>query len=370
MDTEHSIPVRTWLQTLANSSGAFGLRVVERAPRGGARSSRSAAFLAVLVPQRTRKEVRLLVEARSRLTPREAIGVCNDLRRKEKRSEAAIIACPYISPRVAEICREHGVGYLDQAGNCDIRASGFVLQIDGRPNAAPDTRPLSNPFATKASRVARLLLIHPGRTWQVQELAAAGQISLGLASKAKNALIEQGHAHERAGRLAVRDPRALLEAWAAAYKLPARRSQLYVMDETDRTETAVSLWCEKQHIEHALAEFSGAWRLAPMVRYKQTSVCLRESSSRDILSDLMRALDAKPVETGSNLVVSITSDESIFFDARKVESLMVLTPVQLYLELHAQRGRGKEAADELMQRVLAPGFEQATQQVGAKDGAR
>ncbi|MBI1830510.1 MAG: hypothetical protein HYR84_03555 [Planctomycetes bacterium] len=311
-----------------------------------------------------------MVETRARLTQREAIGVCADLKRKGKRSIAAIIACPYVSPRVAEICREHGVGYLDAAGNCDIRASGFVLQIDGRPNAAPDTRPLLNPFATKASRVARLLLIHPGRSWQVQELAEAGQISLGLASKAKDALIEQGHAQERAGRLEARDSRALLETWSAVYKLPARRSQLYVMDETDRTETAVLRWCEKQHIEHGLAEFSGAWRLAPMVRYKQASVCLRESSSRDILSDLMRDLDAKPVETGSNLVVSITSDESIFFDARKVESLTVLSPVQLYLAFHAQRGRGREAADELMQRVLAPGFEQAIQHVGAKDGAR
>jgi hypothetical protein len=194
---------------------------------------------------------------------------------------------------------------------------------------------------------SELLWRHP------QDLAAmpaAGRI--GLAFKAKDALIEQGYVVEREGRVALRDGRALLDAWAAVYQPPMRRTQLYIMDEVDHAELAVAKWCKRHRTEYGLAEYSGAWRLAPMVRYKQASLCLGESASRDVLAELMKALDAKPVETGSNLVILTTSDESVFFDAREAEGVRVLSPVQLYLDLATQRGRGKEAADELFRRVL------------------
>jgi hypothetical protein len=139
-----------------------------------------------------------------------------------------------------------------------------------------------------------------------------------------------------------------------------RRTQLYIMDEIDHAELAVAKWCKQHRTEYGLAEYSGAWRLAPMVRYKQASLCLGESASRDVLAELMTALDAKPVETGSNLVILTTSDDSIFFDAREAEGVRVLSPVQLYLDLVTQRGRGKEAADELFRRVLQPSFEGST----------
>jgi len=369
MTHERTISVRTWLKALADATGAFQVESVKAAERSRLAAQSAADCTATLMPAGGRKRIRLLIEAKSRMNPREALSACaqdNQSGRRGREFDAIVIACPYISPRVAQICREHGVGYLDQAGNCDIRAGGLVVHVDGRPNVTPDTRPLSSPFTPKASRVARLLLGQPGRTWQVQELAREGRISLGLAFKAKDTLIEQGYVEEREGRVALRDARALLDAWAPAYKPPARRSQLYVMDEPARAEEAVATWCECQRVEYGLAEFSGAWRLAPMVRYKQACVCVRESASHDIFADLMKALDAKPVESGSNLTVLVSFDESVFFDSREAEGIHVLSPVQLYLDLATQRGRGREAADELLRRVLEPSFEQVTRPANEK----
>ncbi len=370
MTRERTISVRTWFKALADATGAFLVESVKAAERSSSAARPAADYTATLIPAGGRKRIRLLVEAKSRLSPREALAAYaqgDQPGRKGREFDAIVIACPYISPRVAQICREHGVGYVDQAGNCDIRAGDLVVHVNGRPNVAPDTRPLSNPFTPKASRVARLLLGQPGRTWQVQELAREGGISLGLAFKAKDALIEQGYVEEREGRVALRDARALLDAWASAYKPHARRSQLYVMDEPARAEEAVATWCDRQRVEYGLAEFSGAWRLAPMVRYKQACVYVRESASRDILADLMKALDAKPAETGSNLAILVSSDESVFFDSREAESICVLSPVQLFLDLATQRGRGKEAADELLRRVLDPSFEQVMRPTHEKD---
>ena len=93
-----------------------------------------------------------------------------------------------------------------------------------------------------------------------------------------------------------------------------------------------------------------------MVRYKQASICVRESPSNEILANRISAGEAKPVETGSNLASSITSDDAVFVDAREVDGLRVLSPVQLYLDLYAQHGRGEEAANELLRRVLEPNF--------------
>lgn len=365
MAREWTMTIRAWLKALAENSGAFRVETVEPAKQRGAKWA-MADYFATLLPADSRKRVRLVIEARARLNPREALAACAQLgahggrdesHRQRRGFDAVILACPYVSARVAEICREHGVGYLDQAGNCDIRANGLVVHVAGRPNVAPDTRSLARPFTPKGSRVARLILAEPQRTWQIQELATKGRISLGLAFKAKDALLREGFVEEREGRIALRDGRALLGAWSAMYKAPTRRTQLYIMDEVDHAEQAVAKWCERHRVEYGLAEFSGAWRLAPMVRHKQASVCLRESTSRDLLAGLMKSLDAKPVETGSNLAILVTADESVFMDVRSVENVRVLSPVQLFLDLAPLRGRGREAADEVLRRVLEPSFE-------------
>jgi hypothetical protein len=113
------------------------------------------------------------------------------------------------------------------------------------------------------------------------------------------------------------------------------------MDGDARAEKAVATWCERQRVEYGLAEFSGAWRLAPMVRYKQACVFVRESASHDILADLMKTLAAKPVETGSILAVLVSSDGSVFFDSTEAEGIHALSPVQLYLRLGHSAGAGK-----------------------------
>jgi len=364
MARTHATSVRDWLTALADDTAAFevaGLEPAERTP-----AARSAGdCIATLTPANGRRSVRLLIVARARLSPRDALAACAQLAphtmaaRPVGRShefDAVVLACPYISPRVAEICRAHGVGYLDQAGNCVVRAGGLVVHIDGRPNVVPDTRPLVGLFSPKASRVARLLLEQPQRGWQVQELARAARISLGLASRAKHALLEQGYAEERAGRVVLRDADALLAAWVAAYRPRVRRTQLYVMDEAARAEAAAAAWCEREGVEYGLAEYSGAWRLAPMVRYRQACVCVRLSASRDVLAELAAALDARPAETGSNVALLATDDEAVFMGARAVDGVRVLAPVQLYLDLMAQPGRGQEAAAELRRRALEPAF--------------
>jgi hypothetical protein len=236
--------------------------------------------------------------------------------------------------------------------------NGLAIHVDGRPQATTKSRRPSDSFALKAGRVARLLLLHPQRAWQVQQLAREGQISIGLASRAKRTLIEQAYAEDRDGLIALRDPRALLQSWEARYSAPVSRMSLYVMQDVAEAEWAAAQWCKLQGVEYALADFSGAWRVAPMVRYKQACIYVHASAHRDVVADLGQALGAKPAETGSNFVIGVTEDEAVFWAAQAVDGVRVLSPLQLYLDLRSQPGRGQEAAGEILRRALEPAFAQ------------
>ena len=58
-------------------------------------------------------------------------------------------------------------------------------------------------FAPKSSRIARVLLGSPATLWQVQALAKEAQISIGLASRIKDALLYQKFLEPVNGRFRV-----------------------------------------------------------------------------------------------------------------------------------------------------------------------
>jgi len=354
MQNSPDILINDWLGNLATETGAFVLmQLLEESSIGDRRWD----YVAVIEPRYSDGAIRLQIETRRHLSPKDAIAFCQRLPLNHDRNNALLVASPFLSKRVMEICREHDIGYLDQVGNCHIETNGLYLHIEGRPNTSPGRPRVSNPFAQKSSRVARLLLTYPEQGWQVQQLAKEARISLGLASKVKDALLEDGYAIEEDGLLRARDPETLLDAWSHAYKTPYQRAMLYVMGEVNEVESRIAEWCEAHDNQYGLAEFSGAWKLSPMVRYKQACVAIKSAPSRNTALDLLGAIGAKPVESGGNLVLLVTSDESVFMNASEQDGIRVLSPIQLYLDLHQRPGRAQEGADELLRQQILPRFE-------------
>ena len=261
------------------------------------------------------------------------------------------ILCSFaISERVAEMCREREVGYLDEAGNCRIIGPGLHIHIEGHRTTRPDTRPAVDIFAPKSSRMLRLLLTHPKRGWQVQTLAAEGQVSIGLASRIKTALIEQSFAEERTGLLYVRNPDHLLRDWSKNYSLHrSKRIELFSLDKIQVAERLISEWCDHQSIRCALTQFSGAWRLAPMVRYNRASLYVEANPRK-----LMDELSLKTVNTGANLTIWQPDDPFVFYGMRDSNGISVVSPIQLYLDLMTDAGRGEEAALEILEKEIKP----------------
>lgn len=184
-------------------------------------------------------------------------------------------------------------------------------------------------------------------------MAHQADVSLGLASKVKNALLEEAYLEERNRLLSLRDPAKLLQDWAARYRPHVKRLQLFAISRPSETETRLAEWCRANGITYALTQLSAAWRYSPFVRYDKSVVYIdRKVESGTNLKSLLGHIDGGEVDTGANCMLWITDDPAVFTETKEVDSVMVVSPLQLYLDLKVLAGRGGDAAQEILEKEL------------------
>lgn len=344
-------PAAEWVRQLAEETAAF--EVVEGNSERVDQRKMEWDQVITLSVRPDGRPVDLFVLARRHILPSTVLGLFQILKRI--RPDGVLLLCtPYISPRVAEMCREQNVSYLDGVGNCRIAAPGLFVHIAGRPNR-PSVSKAVDPFSRKSSRIVRSLLTHPDRGWQVQQLAQQADVSLGLVSKVKTTLLDDAYLEERDRLLFVRDGVKLLQGWSAEYRPHVKRVQLFAIPRSNEIEKRLAEWCRTNKVTYALTQLAAAWRYSPMVRYDKSTVYIdRELEASNKLTSLLESLDAKEVETGVNGILWITDDPAVFADSREFDGVKVVSPLQLYLDLMALSGRGKDAAEEVFERELRP----------------
>ena len=348
------IPAAEWIRRVAEQTAAFEIaEIVEGRPRHADRRTIECDQVITLSVKPDQRRVDLFVQTRQHLSPNTVLGLFHRL--KEIRLDGVLLLCtPYISPRVAEMCREENVSYLDSAGNCWIAAPGLFVFIAGHPNR-PKVRKAIDPFSRKSSRIVRTLLTHPGKGWQVQQLAQQADVSLGLVSKVKTALLEEAYLKERDRLFFVCDAVKLLQAWSVEYRPQVKRLQLFAVPRPLEIENRLAEWCETNNVNYALTQLAAAWRYSPLVRYDKSVVYIDSQLETDnTLKSLLEHIDAREVETGANCTLWLTDDSAVFTDAKEFDGVKVVSPLQLYLDLMALSGRGKDAAQELFERELRP----------------
>ena len=225
-------------------------------------------------------EIKLVfgIDAKARITPQTVLSLCERLRRLPA-DMIGVVYAPVISPRVAEILDQAGVGRVDEAGNCRLRSARPPFLIDRRGRHAPRRLPqgTADPFSPKSSRIVRAMLSEPAKGWKVRELADHPEVKVspGLVVKIKRTLVQESYAVEQEGLLFLRDPVGLLENWAQNYPGPAEQVPMYFLGEAATAEDAVARWCQAHDLNYALGGHSAAWRLAPEVRYSVAAVVCR-----------------------------------------------------------------------------------------------
>lgn len=346
-------PVAESVRRLAEETAAFEVaKVVETQSRRGNRRQIEWDHVITLTVKPDQRRVDLFVQTRQQLSPNTVLGVFQKLKWVPP-DGVLLISAPYISPRVADLCREQNVSYLDGVGNCRIAAPGLFVHVSGCPNRPTASKAAVDPFSKKSSRIVRLLLTHPDKGWQLQQLAEQADVSLGLASKVKKALLEEAFLEERDRLLYLRDPAKLLQDWADHYRPQIKRLQLFAISRPSETEARLADWCRANKIASALTQLSAAWRYSPIVRYDKSVVYTdRKVESGTNLKALLGHLDAREVDTGANCTLWLTDDPAVFTDARDIDGVKVVSPLQLYLDLKVLAGRGEDAAQEILEKEL------------------
>ena len=167
-------------------------------------------------------------------------------------------------------------------------------------------------------------------------------------------LLEQAFVEERVRRLHLRDRKGLLEAWAVAARIERGPRCSLRNAEGRRSRTERCALVAENAVRFALTDLAGAWRLAPSVRYQQSSAYVDGNDDTDVVNRLIRGLGAKRVDSGANLVLAVPKDPFVLYQSRAIDGIDVVSPLQLYLDLRKQPGRAEEAAQEILEREIMP----------------
>lgn len=280
--------------------------------------------------------------------------------KKVKRVRVGVFAAPHISPRMAEICENHGWSWFDLAGNCRISVPDLLhLQLTGNPPVHRRPRSKATLKTKEAARVVRALLAlsFANMPWTQRSLRinCRPEVSLGLINKLVQYLQEESFIELLPdGGFRLRDPLKLLFAWRDAYRFDQHERQGYfTLLQGAKLRGALTELSKVTEDFAAYAAFSAADFQAPHVRQAKTWLYV---SSRE-LDEFKFTAEAKLVDSGENLVVLVPSDDGVFFhleSERDDEHMPTTNPVQTYVDLWHCGGRGKEAAEAILEQVLKP----------------
>jgi len=286
---------------------------------------------------------------------RESCARLNEIRRSRPDPDRCylVVGATYISKRASEICNEMNVGYFDLSGNCRFAFDSIFIERQVLENKHVEKRPLRSIFSAKSSRVVRLLLEEPEKSWHVQDIAKQADISLGLASKVKQKLLNLDFATMVGDGLKPRDAEALLLAWSREYSYKDNEIlECYAPGGMNENEGRLYQYCQGHNISNALTLFSAANRVAPFVRGLSQSAMYVDGN----LNTVAAGLEWKSVPSGSNFLLLKPFDEFIMRNEQTSDKWLysVVSDIQLYLDLASHRGRGAEAAEFLLEQRIRP----------------
>jgi len=327
-----------------------------------------------------RNRVRVFVEAKPTLSPRTISELVPWIRRVKSLRPDLVVAlvAPALSDQAQAFCMENGIDFLDLAGNISINVPGkFTLRRIGMraPRALPGPRSvppqMSNVFSGRYSRVLRVLLENPKR-WTLKEIDREMKeqstkfslqfpkapktdftISRGAISKAIASLEEQLWIRRRGMAIVVPEPARLLEQWAEKYKERYRwrlRSSFQTANPFG-VELASIMGGLEQLVPGMSALTSAAAASAdfPFVDIDVVDVFLLSSKAEASL----RKLKSEP-NRGPSFRFITPYDDGVFMYAKQVLQGVVVSPIQIFLDLYARGGRDLKQAEYLLEKTIEP----------------
>ena len=294
--------------------------------------------------------ITLIAEAKAQGEPRYIRQAADQIRDYLPRFPGAypIVVSPFISAQSAELLKSKGVGYFDLAGNALIDFGPLYIRVVGKPTRNRVQKTAKSLFASKSSRILRVMLTDPAKSWYVQDLSAEAGVSIGLASRLKRRLADLELAAEAKSGVKLTNPGEVLNQWAQAYSYEKNEILRYYSPQPpSEVESRVSEFARSRGVAYALTMFSGAARVAQFVRYNFAAFYFSGSTL-----ELERELQIKQTSSGANVWIFRPFDDGVYYGLQNRDGISVASNVQLYLDLINYKGRGEEQANAIRERLL------------------
>ncbi|OGD53630.1 hypothetical protein A3K81_03305 [Candidatus Bathyarchaeota archaeon RBG_13_60_20] len=209
-------------------------------------------------------------------------------------------------------------------------------------------RNAKNIFEPKASRILRCLLTNPGEAWSVRRIADEAQVSVGFTHAVTVSLLEQGYAARNEGNsIELVNPIKLLERWASYHQyLHENRFEDYYTFEKSIEKSME--WLGKVSSRYALTTLSGAYLVSPYVRPAVVEMYVGDEDQKE---SIVKNLDLRPTASEGNVRLVHPYDEGVFYKAQDIDGVMIVSDVQLYVDLVNYPSRGEEAARSILEKI-------------------
>lgn len=253
-----------------------------------------------------------------------------------------VVVTDTLSERGARLAKEAGVGFLDLAGNCWLNLGEVYIEKTANVRLNRPPAELRRLFSPKATRVIRALLETHTQSWEVVKLAAASQVSIGHAYKVTQKLLQQGFLVQAQRLVRLREPGALLDAWAQQYRIDPTTVQSFYTQVNDPAAVMahVTRIAKERYLTCAFTLHAGASLIAPFTRFTDVHFYLKEPLSESLL----QALTLERIEFGGTVHVMQPYDEGVLHSLQHLSEIPVVCTTQLYLDLFQHPTRGQEAA--------------------------
>lgn len=255
----------------------------------------------------------------------------------------------HIPAGLDEAAEEAGISYLDLQGRGRIGHHGIVyVAKPDRPEGRVSHKAAA-PFAPKASRVGRALLSRPDRRWRLSELAGEVDMAPGNAHRVLAALVEAGYVERDLDAYVLVEAGSLLEAWAEASRRPNDYLALPVVEDLEGdVRRFFSLLGERKD-----AVVSGELAAEALVAYLPAERAVIHVLSAEAWAEVENWKDSRSRFLGERDQILVDRvDPGVAHFGEEREGLPLVAPVQLYVDLHGDRGRGREAAEQVRRELL------------------
>lgn len=299
------------------------------------------------------REHTLLVEVCSLGQPRQIRAAVTRLSevRREMPQAYPLAAAVYIAPQSARILKSNNLGYLDLSGNCFLALENVLIEKEGKRNVRPSTRPLRSLFAPRATRVVRVLLAEPQRTWRLEELARACGVSLGHSHNVVKRLEELAWVERDEGqRFRLTKPADLLESWGESYTYHENEIHSYFVTErvSRKLMTEVARAAESAGRHYAFTLNAGMSLVAPHLKIPAIH-CYLDGDPSPVAAALGLREAAAP-EGALHLMTPY--DLGVFHGVIEKAGLKVTSLPQLYVDLLHYERKGADQAEHLRREAM------------------